>query len=255
MSDLLLPDELPDNQVPPPRVNHRTVLPPDNTHWNPIDDTQSYAFRIYKKIFEKLSTDPFFAGFVCKRTNKALPIEAGIQIPFLGVHLLPERMTPDGAGNVGNIRFAHNARVGIQVVIASNNQDAMEADLDRIYWFVMHNIFDDGDFTNLWHSNIPGVPSTDNPRVESFPAIMKSTRWGLTGSKNEYPVGELQLDIGMYWRTMWAPWDFPDLKLFTLTTAFPPGGDPSQVQQVKIVAVFDPITGYVPPPYPPETLP
>jgi hypothetical protein len=59
----------------------------------------------------------------------------------------------------------------------------------------------------------------------------------------------------MFWRTMWAPWDFPDFDLFVLTTSFPPGADPLEVQQVKIVAVFDPDTGYVPPPYPPDIVP
>jgi hypothetical protein len=224
-----------------------SALPPTNPHWNPVDDTQSYAFRIYRKIYDKLANDAFFANFVKKRTNKALPIEGGVQIPFLGVHLLPEKMTPDGDINVGPISFKSNVRVGIQIVIASNDYVQMEADLDRIYWYVMHNILDDGDFTNLWKSNIPG----DNPRIEGFQGITKTTRWGSTGAKNEIPVGELQIDISMLCgRPYWRPWDFPDLNLLVITTSYPPGADPNEIQQVKIVAAFDD-TGYVSPPYDP----
>lgn len=219
----------------------------NDPNWNPADDQQSYAFRIYMKAFDKLSTSPFFYGFVCKRINKALPIETGVQIPFLGVYLTDEMAGPDGPINMTQIGLAHTARLGVQVVLKGNDQAQMETDLDRAYWYIMHNLLDDDDFTNRLHTSMSDI---DSPRIEGFSRAAVRRRWGSIGAKNETPIGELQFEIAVVFNTRWAPWKFPPFEGVTLTTAYPGGSTPEEVaaiQQVTMVIDF-PVPGFQEPP-------
>ena len=50
---------------------------------------------------------PFFANYT-KRKNKMLQVQPDL-LPYLGVYLLDETMTPDGDANAGNIRFIARA--------------------------------------------------------------------------------------------------------------------------------------------------
>jgi hypothetical protein len=204
------------------------ALPPDNDPgWNPDDDMQSYAFRIYMKAFSMLAGASLFDGFVCKRLNRALPIEANTetQIPFLGVYLVDENMGPDGDINAGNIRFTHTIRLGVQVLIRNSDQTRLETDLDRIYWYVAHYLLDNDAFTNLLQEDM----------IEGFNRIAVRRRFGSQGSSNETPVGELQFELACQIRTMWQPWDFPDLERVTLTTVYPSPEKAPDTQQVKVV--------------------
>ena len=52
-----------------------------------LTDTQSYSWIIVDWIFGALKIDPFFANFALTRINRALPVEAWSQVPFLGICL------------------------------------------------------------------------------------------------------------------------------------------------------------------------
>jgi hypothetical protein len=247
---------------PPPQVYAEAMpaqpgfVEPPNNYQEPfkwtgsggLSDTQSYAFIIHNAIFDRLSTSTFFQGFAVKRISEALPIEAGFQIPFLGVYEGEETLGPEGQFNAGEIRFTHTVNFGVQVVVKDNDPVACLTKLDQAYWFIMNRLWRDDTFTNRLFTTLP-----DNTRFEGVQRIKKRKRWGATGSKNETPVGILQLDIAIVFKTDFYPTEFPDLERITVTTAYPEGGTPEEiaaVQQVKIVYEFTPDS--VPTPLPPD---
>lgn len=216
-----------------------------------LSDTQSYSWIIVNAIYDRLSSSSFYTSYACKRISSALPIEAGIQIPFLGVFLGEENMIPDGDEGAGDIRFIHNIQIGVQVVVKNNDPVAMQATLDQASWFVLNQLLRDNTFTNRLKTNLP-----DNVSIEGVPRInIRPDVWGLTGAKNETPVGERLFWLSFKLRTAWSPTDFDDLEMIVTTTAFPPGDSTAQAntQQVKIVYEFNPDS--VPTPLPPTPIP
>jgi len=213
-----------------------------------LSDTQSYAWIILNAIYDRLTASSLFANFTCKRINTALPLQAEIQVPFIGIFLGEEVMIPDGDENTGDIRFIHQIPIGIQIVVKNNDATAMLAKLDQASWFVLNQLFRDDSFTNRFQTTLPDkVPFEGIPRVNFMRDV-----WGTVGDRNETPVGQRMFFIAFKVRTWFAPTEFPDLKRITVTTAFPLG-DPdeqSKVQQVKVVYEFDPDS--VPTPLPPD---
>jgi len=214
-----------------------------------ISDTQSYEFLLLNGVYDRLATSPFFSGFLAKRISDALPIEAGFQIPFLGVFQGDTRMVPDGGGNQGCLGFTNNFNIGIQIVIQNNDPVGLRQKLDEAYWYVMNRLWRDDSFTNMLRTTMD-----DGTRFESVPNIRRhKPKWGTTGAKNETPVGIQQIDITLFFRTFFYPTEFPDLERITVKTSWPTGSTPEEqqkIQQVTMVMQFDP--DYVPPPYPPD---
>ena len=118
-------------------------------------DTQSYPWIVLNAIFDRLSTSSFFSGFVAKRISAALPIEHGLQIPFLGIFLGEETCVPDGDLNAGDIRFISNFTIGFQIVAKNNDPTAMLQKLDQAYWFVLNQLFRDNTLMNRFLATLP----------------------------------------------------------------------------------------------------
>lgn len=215
-----------------------------------VTDRQSYSWVLLNAIFERISTTSFFSPFVCKRINRALPIEAGgpVQIPFLGVYLTGEAGTPDGDANAADIRFIHNVPIGFQVVMKNNDSDVLLQMLDQATWFISNQILRDDTFTNRWKNDLP-----DNTRFEGVTRYSVRERWGVTGATQETPVGERQLELVFTFRTNWVPTEFPDLQRITVE-AKPESSTPyEEVQPVRMVYEFNPDS--VPYPLPDTTQP
>ena len=212
-----------------------------------ISDTQSYPWIVLNAVFDRLSTSSLFSAFNCKRIAAALQIDAGLQVPFLGVFLGEEQNVPDGELGTGDIRFISNFVIGVQIVLKNNDPAVMLAQLDRAYWFAVSQILRDNSLTNRLKTSLP-----DNVTLEGFPRIhVRPDVWGLTGARNETPVGERIFWMTYQLRTWFAPTDFPDLERITVTTAFPLGDyEPGEIQQVKVVYEFNPDS--VPTPLPPD---
>jgi len=200
-------------------------------------------------IFDRIAQTSFFSSFVCKRINRALPIESGgpVQIPFLGVYLLEENMAPDGDPNAGDIRLDHAVPIGFQIIMKNNNSDILLQMMDQATWFIMNQLFRDNTFTNRCVTNMP-----DNTTFEGVIRGRVRERWGVTGATQEMPVVERLLELVFRFRTSWCPTEFPDLERITVTTAFPPGDaqGQSETHQVKVVYEFAPDS--VPTPLPPD---
>jgi len=213
-----------------------------------IAETQSYSWIILNAVYNRLVATPFFEEFTCKRINRALPIEAGVQIPFLGVYLSDDTFIADGDLNAGDIRFVDTVVIGFQVIVKNNDSTAMLQTLDRATWLIQNRLLRDNTFTNRL---IPNTP--DSIPIDGVARGRVRERWGMTGARNETPVGERLLEMSFQFRTEWYPGPFPDLERVTVTTAFPPG-DPigqSRTQQVKTVYEFTPDS--VPTPLPPDS--
>jgi hypothetical protein len=204
-----------------------------------LSDTQSYSWIVLNAVHDRLVTSSFFNGFACKRISSALPIESDFQVPFLGVFLGEEMMGPDGDINAGDIRFIHNFVIGIQIVVRNNDPTAMLTKLDQASWFALNQLLRDNTLMNRLKTTLP-----DNVVIEGLPRIrFRPDVWGLSGARNETPIGERLFWLTYQLRTWWAPTDFPDLQRIVTTTAFPPGGDAAEqanVKQIQVVYEFNP---------------
>jgi hypothetical protein len=242
------------NYVPPPRVNGDLVW----TGTGGESDVHSYAYIILNEIYNRLAGTSMFSGFPCKRLTQALPIEAGLQVPFIGVYSPEELYGPDGDHNAGEIRLTHTVPVGIQIVLKNNDPVKLLEKLDIAYWFVMNQILRDDSLTNLWQTMMP-----DSTQFEGVIRGGVRENWFLAqGSRSttaETPIAEKLIELALVFRTMWYPTEFDDLHRITVRTAFPEGSTPEeqlQVQQVTMVYEFDTTTGdAVPYPLPDDTEP
>jgi hypothetical protein len=203
---------------------------------NGITDTQSYSHVIRNAFFDALKGDPFFANYTCRK-NKMLVARIEY-LPYLGVYIIDETMTPDGDSNAGNIRFTHAERIGFSVIQGNNDQDALEASLDAAYWRIMHRLWEDPDLNNVFLSSLP-----DNTEFEGIDRGLRRYVWGNTAFNNETPVGEVQYDITVRFRTGWIPGPFDDLLLIDMKTGVKPGDtqdEMDQRQQIERQYQFDP---------------
>jgi hypothetical protein len=202
-----------------------------------IFDTQSYSWVLVDWLFKLLSADPFFANFTLTRISSALPVELWSQVPFLGVFINDEPLTPVGDFNVTAITFTHNLQVGFQIILRNNDSAKLLQDLDSVSWHIMRTLFRTDALTNAFDT-ATGVALKGIPRGR-----VSKPRYGLAGSRNETPVAERVLDLTFQFESMWYPYGFPDLERITVTTAFPIGGTPEEqaaIQQVKVVYEFIP---------------
>lgn len=236
----------------PSRRNYQK--PPDMDTGDAGDETdiQSYAWILWDWIYERLASDPFFVNFVVRRSTSALPIEAWSQVPFLGVYLIEDPLTaPGGIHNQGPIGLSHNVKVGFQFVLRNNDSTALLRDLDRVKWFIFRTLLRDDRLTNRFDTQLKGGTAFNGISG----GRVRQPRWGLTGQKNETPVGEQQIELSFQFETVWYPYGFDDLERIDVTTGFPgPGSTPEereQVQQVRMVYLFDPDS--VPTPLPDDT--
>jgi hypothetical protein len=195
------------------------VLPPG------ITQTQSFSWVLREAMIAQLR--PLFPGYTVRRNN-AMPIEAAWQLPVLGVYLLSERMTPLGDWNAGSIRFYHEAQFGFQVIVANNDSDAAQRTLDACWWLLMTGLWANDDLTNLI-----GVQTADNTRIEGVTLANRRFVFGTVGKNNETPVAELQYEATCKFGSLWAPVPQDDL-LRMVSTVIPSGFDPTQTQTITV---------------------
>jgi hypothetical protein len=168
--------------------------------------TQSYSFVIRDMLFDTLTKrTPYFANYTARKTPMR-QVQANL-LPFLGVYIIDETMTPDGDANAGMVRFSHALRIGFSVIIANNDDVAAEKTLDAAYWAIMNRFWTDEYLMNLGDTYNPtdGSQNPDNVRIESIIRGIRKHKFGNANQTNETPVAELQYDITAFYRTMWWP--------------------------------------------------
>lgn len=203
-----------------------------------ISDTQSKSWIIQNWMLQKLAATSLFASWPSKRLTQALPVEADLQVPHLGVFFIDEMMTSDGEYQTTTIGFDHIATFGFQIVMKDNNPDLLAAKLDRATFFIQNQLLRDDLFTNMHKSGMP-----DGITVQGFPRGRITQRWGAPAAKGESALGERQFNLAVAFKSCFYPTEFPDLERITITTALPPGATPEEqagIQQVKTVYEFNP---------------
>jgi hypothetical protein len=201
-----------------------------------VADYQSYSWILCSYIETTLRADPFFTNFTIRRVARAVPIQ-GTQVPFLGIYLDTEKLGPDGDINHGDIRFTHNVPISFQIILVHNTPATLLEYIDRTSWYIMRALLRKDELTNRLKSGLPG-----NTRFEGIPSGRIRDRWGVTGAKNETPLGERQLELTFLFKTDWSPFGFSNLDRMVVRTGFPgPGSTPeeqAQIQQVTMVYDF-----------------
>jgi hypothetical protein len=210
-----------------------------------VTDTQSYSLVIRNMFFDAVSRLTFFANYT-KRKTKMLQVQPEL-LPYLGVYIIDEIMTPDGDANTGDIRFSHALRIGFSVMVANNDQDVAEQTIDAAFWQIMKGLWTDQYLMSVWDTYNPhtGMENPDNTRIES---IVKGTRRHLFGHQtlvNETPLAELQYDVTAFYRSEWFPEITDTLDEIDVSTGIKPGDSQDEMDkrwQVRAKYVFPPTT-------------
>jgi hypothetical protein len=208
-----------------------------------LSDVQSYTHLIRNTFFDALSSDSFFANYTIRK-NRMLRVQHEL-LPYLGVYIIDEPMAPDGDANAGNIRFIHSPRVGFSIMLVNNDQDACEAALDAAYWHLFHRLWDDPYINSVIDTTnyTTGYQNPDNVRFESIERGMRRYVWGNSSINNQTPIGELQYDVTVKFRSFEIPGPFVDLLTIDLKTGIKSGdtqAEMAQRQQMRIYSSFDP---------------
>lgn len=188
-----------------------------------ITDTQSYSLVIRDMLLAKLRTAPFFKDFTVRK-SRALQVMTNL-LPYLGAYIIDEQMAPDGDANAGEIRFIHTLRIGFSVIIVNNDPEACEAKLDQAFWSIMNTLWRDPYLMNLIDTRVyPGaIGNPDNTRIESVSRGTRRHVYGATGLNNETPIGELQYEASVIYRSDFPPIITDDLLQVSLRTGVKAG--------------------------------
>lgn len=226
---------------------------PDTGNAGDETDIQSYSYIIWRWIFDRLRTDPYFTAFKVIKATASVPMEGWSQAPFLGVYMMEENPRPvGGIFNQGQIAFVHVFKIGFQFILSNNDPEILVRDLDRVKWFILRALLRDDRLTNRFDTELPGGTAFNGITEMRI----RPPRWGMSGTKpTESPIGEQAVEMSFQYETTWSPFGFPDLERIDVTTGFPgPGSTPqerTQIRQARMVYLFDPDS--VPSPLPPGT--
>ncbi len=227
-----------------------------------LGEVQSYKWIIVDAMFTRLKTMSLFRGWTIKRIN-SLPIEAGVQIPFIGIYE-DDEVLDGGSYSMGAVGFKHTVNMGFQIVIKDNDRETCLRTLDRCEWYLMNQLFRDNTLTNMWQQGLQRSgylkqrPLAPPVQLVGFPRARRKDTWGATGARNETPVGQGLVRLSIVFDTEFYPTEFPDLERVALRTGWPLGGSPDDIRGVQETAVtydFDRDTGnWIPNPMPDDTV-
>jgi hypothetical protein len=191
-----------------------------------IAEANSFGFDVRDTFYNVVTADASFSGYTFRKT-RMLPVQRDL-IPYLGIYIIDETMLPDGDANAGCIRFSHTVRIGFSVVLGNNDQVGLEKSLDAAYLRIMTLLYTSPVVMNvLTSANVEGV------NIESITRGVRRHVFGSVGANNEYPFGELQYDVSVFYRTEWYP-DITDMLDEIDVTVSLNNADTSTVQPVDI---------------------
>lgn len=216
-----------------------------------LSSTQSYSYIIRNIFYDALAADPFFATYFMRKTPM-VPVQRE-QLPFLGVYIANEDMTPDGDANATVVRFTHMTRIGFSAIVAYSDQDVAEQTIDAIFWHIMNRLWTDPDIMNMINAYdyVGGIAQNpDNVRIESIERGVRRHRFGSNTHNNETPVAELQYDVTCKYRTMWWPDITDTLDTIDVKTGVKAGDTQDEMnQRAQEHVTYD----FTPPPAPTVT--
>jgi hypothetical protein len=195
-----------------------------------ITEQQSCAYDIRDAFYNLLIADPFFAGFTWRK-SKMLPAQQNL-IPYLGVFLVDEAMTPDGDANAGCIRFIHSARIGFSVIVANSTPDAAEKKADQAFLKIMALAYCDLHLMNPLHNSNP-----EGVKIEGITRGGRRMVYGAPSTDNETPFVELQYEASCSYRSEWYPDIVDTLDEIDVTTGIKGTDTPAEMANRQQVAI------------------
>lgn len=207
-----------------------------------VTDIQSYSLVIRDVFYDVMVREPFFTNYK-KRKNKMLTVQPDL-LPYLGVYIMDETMTPDGDINAGFYDFIHALRIGFSVMVANNDRDVAETQIDAAFWRIMHVLWTDQYIINVLDTYNPhlGSGNPDNTRIEGVTRGVRRHVFGTAQFNNETPLAELQYDVTVQYRSMWWPTITDDFNQLSLRTGIKIGETQEEMdkrQQVGVDITFD----------------
>ncbi len=173
----------------------------------PVLGNQSYSLVIRDIFFDAVAEIPFFSTFT-KRKSKLFQIQPQ-DLPYFGVYIMDEQMTPDGDINAGEVRFYHTLRLAFSVMIQNNDPVEAEVKLDQAFQAIMMRLWPDQFIMKMLDTMAYGHPdhfnNPDNVRVEGIARGARRHVWGNSTFSNELPWAEMQYDVSCVFRTNWPP--------------------------------------------------
>lgn len=163
-----------------------------------IIERQSQAFDIRDTFYNALIADSFFAGHTARKT-RMLQYQPDL-IPYLGVYIVDEMMSPDGDANTGCVRFSHSVRIGFSVVESNNDGNAVETKIDAAFHRIMTVLWTDQHIMNVLKNN-----NVENVGIESLMRGARRHLFGNAGANNEYPWAELEYEVTCFYHSEWYP--------------------------------------------------
>jgi hypothetical protein len=209
-----------------------------------ISETQTYSWIIRNVFFDALRRDQFFANYTMRKTKRR-PVQPE-HLPYLGVYIVDDTMVPDGDGNHGCVRLSHTLRLGYSVMIANNDRDQAESQIDFALKRIM-SVFADPYIMNVLDTYSPqlGFDNPDNTRIESINRATRRHVFGSAGLNNETALSELQFEMSCFYREDFPPVITDDLLEIDMTTGIKIGETPEEMaqrQQVQAKYIFTPAT-------------
>jgi hypothetical protein len=196
----------------------------------------SYTRAIRDRLLSEAIGLPYFAGFKYRATA-GLPIEPA-DLPFIGCYIGgDETMSPDGDWNAAGLKFIVNARLSWSVMVKESDREKAEYMLDGAYVALLEGLWNNPYITSVGDTTDPdlGFGTPYNARIEGVPRQAKRIQWGSPFHNNETPVAELQYEQTLLYRRTYAPGPFHDLEEVHVTTAFPAGRTPAEIEAIQQV--------------------
>ena len=189
---------------------------------------RSYPILVRDGIMDRVKAMPYFSSFHFS-TNKSLQIQPQ-SLPFCGVYLLQELMTPDGDANVGEVRFRTTTRIGFSVIVLNNDADAAEYQLDTAMQVITGGLFAD-----------PTLYDNSVFKIQAFISGSRQHVFGGVGQDNETPIAELRYELTCDLGAItYPPFEPDDLEIIHVETAFPAGGTQAEQDAVQqTIAEYD----------------
>jgi hypothetical protein len=154
-------------------------------------------------------------------------------LPYLGVYIIEEVLSPDGDANAGNVRFLHNLRIGFTAMVANNDQVEAEKAIDAAYWRIMNVLWTDPYLLNVidTYNHDLQMENPDNTRIEGVTRATRRHVFGTPQQNNETPVAEVQFDVNIAYRTTWIPVIKDDLLEINVRTGIKIGETEEEMAQ------------------------
>lgn len=186
--------------------------------------TQSYGLMIRDTLYAKTVTLPFFTGFKSRRCKQRPVVPEAI--PYLGVYLISEQLSPDGDPNAGEVRFDNVLTIGFSVVIQDNDPVQSELKLDEAFWAIMNGLWRDQYIMNMIDTRAPVGVVTLPPGlfIEGIRGGRRRHIWGNAGLNNEMPIAEMSYEANVLYSATFPPIITDDLLRIHVETV-PLAGD------------------------------